>query len=64
MTAPKLTAAEVRAEIARRRAKIDKHQAAIIDAKARCSHDETQEERDYQDPRPYRRCLGCGRGIL
>lgn len=58
-----LTCAEVRAEVARREQKIAKHNAAIQTALGMCRHDETREERDYQDPRPYRRCLGCGRGV-
>lgn len=63
MAEPKLTCAEVRAEKERRREKIAKHERAIADLQARCLHDETREERDYQDPKPYRRCLGCGRSL-
>lgn len=58
-----LTCAEVRAEIERRKAKIAKHERAIVEAKLSCVHNETREERDYQDPKPYRVCLGCGRGL-
>lgn len=61
MTDHRLTCAEVRERIEYRRGKIAKHERAIREIKENCAHDETVEERDYQDPKPYRRCLGCGR---
>ncbi len=59
----KLTCAEVRERVEKRRSQIKAHERAIVEIKANCAHDETREERDYQDPKPYRRCLGCGRGL-
>lgn len=61
MTETKLSCAEVREERARLRAKIAKHEKSIARLKERCAHDEERDERDYQDPKPYTRCLGCGR---
>jgi hypothetical protein len=48
----------MRAELIRRKARID---AQISNLTKQCLHDESREEHDYQDPKPYRRCLGCGR---
>lgn len=59
----KLTCAEVLDRIAVRRGKIKQHERAIANIKSRCAHDETREERDYQDPKSYRVCLGCGKGL-
>lgn len=61
MTRDKIKCSEIRAmraELLRRRARIDKQMSALS---SQCAHDETREERDYQDPKPYMRCLGCGR---
>lgn len=56
-----LTCAEVRAEMAA----LDRELADIAyrrdQVRALCAHDETQQESDYQDPKPYWRCLGCAR---
>lgn len=60
---PKLSCAMVRAEIDLRMDRVAKHEAAIAEIVSRCAHDETREERDYQDSKPYRRCLGCGKGL-
>lgn len=64
MTESKLTCAEVAVERTRRMGKIRKHQLAIAGLQDRCLHDQTREERDYQDPKPYRVCLGCGKGFV
>jgi hypothetical protein len=57
----KLSCAEVRAERDRLRSKIAKHEKTIRELSGRCLHDEERDEYDYQDPKPYTRCLGCGR---
>lgn len=63
MSEGRLTCAEVREEKRRRQAKILKHERAIDALQERCLHDETKSMVDYQDPKPYRVCLGCGRSL-
>lgn len=57
----KIPCAEVRAKIEARRERIKAQERSIREILLLCAHDETREERDYQDPKPYMRCLGCGR---
>lgn len=57
----KLTCAEVREKVAARRERIKAQERSIREILSLCAHDETRDERDYQDPKPYRRCLGCSR---